>query len=70
MGDYLRLDNWAQSRVGIRPSKQPGPRSVAVPAAHLGDRGVDRRYLDVRIARLMGTSIAMIDRHYGHLARD
>jgi integrase len=32
--------------------------------------GASCRHLNVDLSRYMGTSLGMIDRHYGHLARD
>jgi hypothetical protein len=40
------------------------------PPAHVRVVGARRQHLDVRTARYMGTSVKIIDRHYGHLVHD
>ncbi len=70
-GGYIRLDTWrtrewypALEAAGI---EQRGPyclrHTFATEALAAGVSIVE-------LARLMGTSVAMIDRTYGHLARD
>ncbi len=40
------------------------------PAPHLRYLRLTRRHLNLHLSRYMGASPTMIDRHYGHLARD
>ena len=53
------------------PRCPPGtaqPRMIDCPKVR--HRGARRRHLDLRVGARMGTSVKMIDRTYGHLARD
>ena len=52
-----------------RRRHRPGPQAVR-PAPHIRNFRASRRDLDLRPVRFMGASLAMIDKHYGHLARD
>jgi len=70
-GGYLALDNWrnrvwypALDAAGITKRGPYHLRHTFATEALAG--GIST----FELSRLMGTSIAMIDRHYGHLARD
>jgi hypothetical protein len=57
--------------IGIRRSKRPGSASAArTSASHLATEALAGRISMFELARVMGISAKMIDRTYGHLARD
>ncbi len=63
----FRRRQWKPAEVtaGYRP-----PPPAVRPAPHVRDLCAPRRRLPLRSLAVHGTSLAMIDRHYGHLARD
>ena len=70
-GGYLRLDNW-RNRCWV-PGARSG-RDLEARPYHLrhtfATQALAAGVSTFELSRVMGTSIAMIDTHYGHLARD
>ena len=57
--------------LGTRHWRRPGSPSVAYHLRHtFATEALAAGVSTFELSRLMGTSIAVIDRHYGHLARD
>jgi hypothetical protein len=72
--DAAAGSTFASSAASTGGQRRSGPASSRCaglrPAPHLRHLRAPRRYSGIRVSRFMGSSIAMIDRHYGHLARD
>ena len=70
-GGHLGIENW-RSRAWyptLEAAWDLEARPVP-PTAHIRDRGAAAGVSTFELSRVMGTSIQMIDQHYGHLARD
>ena len=69
-GGYLGIENW-RSRVWYPALEAAGISSVARTLRHtFATQALAAGVSTFESSRVMGTSLQMIDTHYGHLARD